>query len=108
MIYNVYCMKDEKVEFSPNLVCNIEDERAINDFALAMYHFHDKMFAHPEDYSLYHVGTFDTSNGSFISCEPRFLMHGLHAFDRAKQYMKNRKSEEIKNDRNMETETSRT
>lgn len=78
MIYNLYCVKDEKVEFQSDLVSHINDELAVHSFGSSLVHS-SPVFGRFEDYSLYCVGTFDSSSGIVTNCEPRFITHGLNA-----------------------------
>lgn len=107
MIYNVYCVKDEKVEFQAGLFLAHNDELAIHSFASGFVNT-NPAFGRFEDYSLYCVGTYDTSIGSIVPHEPRFVIHGLNARNSAIERLKklNLESEVLNNDNgNLATET---
>ena len=109
MIYNVYCVKDEKVEFQAGLFLANNDELAIHSFGSGFVDS-NPVFGRFEDYSLYCVGTYDTSTGFIVPYEPRFVIHGLNARNSAIERLKklNLESEVIPDVTNMETETNRT
>lgn len=78
MKYNVYCLKDEKVQFFPSLVCDIDDENAIRNVSLSFAKV-PITFGRPADYSLYRIGSFDTETGAFVSIDHVFLINGESA-----------------------------
>lgn len=84
MMYSVYAVKDEKVEFNSILSCSISVELAIHSFGSSLVNV-DPVIGRIEDYSLYFLGYFNTKTGEFESCEPKYVISGLHAYEKAKQ-----------------------
>ena len=70
MIMNVYSIYDKAVQaymrpfFMP---ADGAAQRAFTDLVEDKSH---EMSKHPEDYSLFRIGSFDDSNGSLDRCEP--------------------------------------
>ena len=64
MIYGLYAMRDIRTGFlSPAL--DLSDASAIRNFEHAVAHNDDSLFfSHPEDYSLYKVGEYDSNTGT--------------------------------------------
>ena len=87
MIYNVYCVKDEKVEFQAGLFPAHNDELATHSFGSGLVNS-NPTFGRFEDYSLYCVGTYDTATGSIVPHVPRFVIHGLNARNSAIERLK--------------------
>lgn len=129
MKYNVYCLKDEKVQFFANLVCDVDDENAIRNFSLSIAKF-PITFGRPADYSLYRIGFFDTDTGKLVTSDHVFLINGESARQQGIEILRKAELEAKKerefidklhsmceqcndkeaesDDRDMETETSRT
>lgn len=79
MIFSVCAVRDRAVNgygqpiFVPHLgaaVRSFQDECNRSESAL---------HAHPEDYDLYSIGTFDDSNAKLEACEPVMLITGKQA-----------------------------
>lgn len=106
MIYNLYCVKDEKVEFEPYVIPQPNDDLAIHSFGSSLVNTNPS-FGRFEDYGLYCLGSIDTATGKLTPCEPRFIIHGLNAREKAITRIKflNLESEVLENDSNMETES---
>lgn len=62
MIYGIYCIRDSKTGFlTPTADQN--DQTAMRNFAHASMQKDTLFFSHPQDYSLFRVGTFDSESG---------------------------------------------
>lgn len=72
MIFNVYSIKDSKVGYlTPTFEVN--DQVAMRNFAHAVKNSESILNSHPNDFSLYCIGEFDSISG-LISCgEKHFL-----------------------------------
>lgn len=66
MIYGLYAMRDIRTGFlSP--VLDMSDASAIRNFEHAVEHNDDSLFfSHPEDYSLFKVGEYDSNTGTVV------------------------------------------
>lgn len=67
MIYSIYSIRDLKTGFlQPTL--DINDASAIRNFEHAVLHHEDSLFfSHPEDYSLFYLGSFDSETGEILA-----------------------------------------
>lgn len=75
MIVNVYAVKDDKHEYwTPSFEAN--DETAYRNFAHTILTSKSVMTTFKKDFSLYKIGTYDTSNGLINSCIPELIAHG--------------------------------
>lgn len=74
MIYNVYAMHDRCTGFlSPTLELN--DDAALRHFEHALSQPVSDLFStHPEDFSLYCIGSYDTNKGSLDPLVPVVLV----------------------------------
>jgi hypothetical protein len=83
MIYNIYAMRDELTGFLPPTY-DINDAAAMRNFRVAILRSSDSIHYMPSDYSLYHLGVFDSDTGKLMVDEvPTFLMRGESAADSA-------------------------
>ena len=83
MIYNIYAMRDELTGFLPPTY-DINDAAAMRNFRVAILRSSDSIHYMPSDYSLYHLGVFDSDTGKLMVDEvPTFLMRGEPAADSA-------------------------
>lgn len=83
MIYNIYAMRDELTGFLPPTY-DINDAAAMRNFRVAILRSSDSIHYMPSDYSLYHLGVFDSDTGKLMVDEvPTFLMRGELAADSA-------------------------
>lgn len=74
MVYGVYAIRDAKVGFlSPTV--EINDEIARRNFENAILNAdHSLFFTHPDDFSFYRLGSFNSDSGLFeASPLPEFL-----------------------------------
>lgn len=92
MKYNIYAYKDEKVQFLPNVICDIDDENAIRQVCVAFAKV-PITFGRPADYSLYRIGSFDTETGVLTPCEHVFLINGESARLRGIEILKEAEKE---------------
>lgn len=78
MIYQVFTVKDLKADaFAPPFFLH-RAEVAVRTFADALHDVTHPMHAHPEDYVLYTIGSFDDELGKLIPLDqPRMLVNGL-------------------------------
>lgn len=76
MIYPVYCVRDNKVGFQPQLLLEHSNESAKRGFAYAINN-EGLMNYSPKDFDLYKVGTFDTEKGKIESCVPEIITQGF-------------------------------
>lgn len=79
MIYKVFSVKDLKAAaFAPPFFLHRE-EVALRTFRDAVADPSHPMHAHPEDYELYVVGTFDDETGILSAVDtPVFLVRGMN------------------------------
>lgn len=69
MKYSVYVIRDLKVGFmSPTVDHN--DASAIRNFEHAVKNTSSLMNSHPEDYTLYRIGEFDSESGMIDGYQP--------------------------------------
>ena len=69
MIYGLYSIKDAKTSFML-VTLDVNNASAIRNFEHAVRQPDSLLRSHPNDYSLYHVGDFDTDSGHLIPCFP--------------------------------------
>ncbi|ALS03459.1 VP5 [Gokushovirus WZ-2015a] len=62
MIYGLYAVKDAKSTYMPCIV-DYNDASAVRNFEHAVQSPESLMRSHPNDYSLFKVGTFDNETG---------------------------------------------
>lgn len=73
MKYGVYVIRDQRTSFmTPTFDFN--DQSAIRNFEHAMGQANSLMNSHSEDYSVYRIGTYDTSTGMIVSEESPVLV----------------------------------
>lgn len=74
MIYNVYCMRDDKTGFlSPTVDTN--HLTAARNFENAIMQGQGVLFTHADDFRLYCIGEFDTESGQLIPHAVPGLVH---------------------------------
>lgn len=73
MIYGLYAIKDAKSTFMP---CNadLNDACAIRNFEHAVRQPDSLLRSHPNDYSLFKVGTYDNVGGYIDSIDPPVML----------------------------------
>lgn len=71
---NVYSIRDVHTGFL-NPTFEVSDAVAKRNFAHAVLAVPDSLFtSHPDDYSLYRIGEFDTDSGSIVGFAPPALV----------------------------------
>lgn len=76
MIYGIYSIKDAKTGYLPPTF-DINDLSAMRNFEHACQNPDSLFFTHPQDYTLYCIGSFDTDSGNldhFDYNQPKYLM----------------------------------
>lgn len=79
MIYPVYCVKDNKVGFQPNLLIEQNDSSAVRGFSYAINN-EGLMNYSPADFDLYKIGSFNVVSGIFESGIPELVVSGSSVF----------------------------
>uniref|UniRef100_A0AAU8B6U0 Nonstructural protein n=3 Tax=unclassified Microvirus TaxID=338099 RepID=A0AAU8B6U0_9VIRU len=80
MVYGVYVIRDQRTSFlTPTFDYN--DASAMRNFEHALQQKESLMFSHPEDYSLYKIGTYDTDKGVISPQLNKLLVDGNSLFD---------------------------
>lgn len=78
MKHNVYCVKDTLVNQCFPPVTGDSDAAMIRSFGDSVLKGDTPISAHPEDYCLLKVGTFDTESGLLVSPDcPHVLCHAI-------------------------------
>lgn len=77
----IMAIKDERTEFNAPFTSKTVQE-AERQFATIVKDKDTLVGQFPEDYSLWHLGNYDTMKGTIIPCEPELLI-------RAKELVKN-------------------
>lgn len=76
MIYNVYAIQDACVGFlTPSFDFN--DGSAKRNFAHAMRNSQSLFNSHPQDFSLYRIGAYDSDVGVIDGCTPEKICDGV-------------------------------
>lgn len=75
MIVKCYAVLDAKISDFHLAIFDIKDEGAIRQFADAVNDKQTKWNRHPEDYSLWHIGEFDTTKGLLSGTLPNNLVN---------------------------------
>ncbi len=79
MIYQVCCIRDRATDSfgQPIFVAHVgAAERSFRDEVNSPNKENNNLAAHPEDFELYHLGSFDTDTGLFDTVRPRMLLVG--------------------------------
>lgn len=74
MIINIYSIKDNVAGFLQPTY-SLYEPQALRDFSFALNQ-PGLMNFKPEDYSLWHVGKFDTETGEITGVVPKLIVHG--------------------------------
>lgn len=75
MIYPIFCMKDELVGFmTPTLDQN--EASALRNFRHAIASTDGVLHTHPDNFSLWFLGTFNNETGELLPDSPQLLMRG--------------------------------
>lgn len=72
MKYNIYALHDDLIGYL-NICLDQNDEVAKRNFATACKRPECAMFANPNDFKLFCVGTFDSESGENVPCIPRLV-----------------------------------
>lgn len=75
MIYPIYCVRDNKVGFQPQMLVEQNDASAMRGFKYAV-NAEGLMNYSPSDFDLYKIGEFDTEKGSLVPCIPVNICSG--------------------------------
>lgn len=79
MIYPIYCIRDNKVGFQPQLLLESSDVAASRGFSYAINNEGLMNYA-PSDFDLYKVGEFDTEKGTITPVLPSLVVSGSSVF----------------------------
>lgn len=78
MILNIYAVHDKKALCYLNMFYRSHDGEALRSFADDIAEPKCPFAKHPEDYSLFKLGTVDTNSGEIIGCQvPKFISDAL-------------------------------
>lgn len=73
MKYSIYSIRDDLTGFlTPTFEVN--DAVAMRNFSYAVERDDSLLSSHPQDYSFYHIGYFDSDTGCFESIQPPNLI----------------------------------
>lgn len=76
MLLNIYCIFDEKAgAYAPPIFLQ-KDGMALRAFEDEVNNDRSRIHAHPEDYSLYKLGSFNDESGKIDSNIPEFMVKG--------------------------------
>lgn len=79
MKYPVYCVKDNKAGFQPNLLIEQNDASAVRGFSYAINN-EGLMNYSPNDFDLFKLGSFDVETGMFESSVPELVVSGSSVY----------------------------
>lgn len=79
MKYPVYCVKDNKAGFQPNLLIEQNDASAVRGFSYAINN-EGLMNYSPNDFDLFKIGLFDVETGMFDSLIPELVVSGSSVY----------------------------
>ena len=81
MILSMYCIRDRATDSFGNPMFLISHGQAIRSFTDEVNRAaaDNTIYAHPDDYDLYHLGTYDTSQGEFTPIKPTMILVGKSA-----------------------------
>lgn len=77
MIVKCYAVLDAKIADFHLAIFDLKHEGAMRQFSDAVNDKQTKWNRHPEDYSLWYVGEFDTSKGKLEGAVPESLVNGV-------------------------------
>lgn len=79
MIYGVYSIRDIKTGFMTPTI-EVNDDAAARNFYHAVSNSDGILFTYASDFSLYHIGGFDSDDGTLLPQHPPVLVaEGSHA-----------------------------
>lgn len=76
MKYGIYCIRDAKTTFLTPTV-DLNDQSAMRNFAHATMQSNNLFNSHPQDYSLFRIGTFDSESGIIEPIVPEHIAEGV-------------------------------
>lgn len=75
MILGIYVMRDQRTSYmTPSF--DMTDQAAIRNFEAAMSRTESLLHTHPQDFSLYKIGEYDTLTAMISADTPRLLVDG--------------------------------
>lgn len=80
MKYPLYCVRDNKVGFQPQILVEQNDASAIRGFSFAIDNPQGIMNYSPADFDLFKIGDFDVDTGKIESCVPENVCSGYSVF----------------------------
>lgn len=81
MILNMYCIRDRATDSFGNPMFLMSHGQAIRSFTDEVNRAatDNTIYAHPDDYDLYHLGEYDTVQGEFKPIKPSMILVGKSA-----------------------------
>ena len=81
MILNMYCIRDRATDSFGNPMFLMSHGQAIRSFTdeINRSASDNTIYAHPDDYDLYHLGEYDTAQGEFKPIKPAMILVGKSA-----------------------------
>lgn len=73
----VYAIYDSKGESYSNLLLFANEALAVRSFKDSVNNVESVMFNNPEDFTLFHVGTWDMGNGKLVGCDKSSVKNGV-------------------------------
>lgn len=83
MISQMYVIRDLQAEAAMKPLLFEREAIAVRQFELSLVAKDNPFAASPEDYSLYHIGTYDDETMFLEACDPRRVVSGLEALRNA-------------------------
>lgn len=80
MTYPVYCIRDQKVGFQPQIIVEVSDQSAIRGFSYSINGNQGIMNYSPADFDLFKIGEFDTETGKIDSVIPVNICSGISVY----------------------------
>ena len=71
MKYPLYCIRDIKVGFQPQILVEQNDATAVRGFSFAVNNPEGLMNYSPADFELFKIGEFEVETGKIIPCVPQ-------------------------------------
>lgn len=72
MVIDVYAIHDSCLGYSMPILRD-NDAVATRAFEYDVVQENSPYSLHPEHFKLFHIGTYNTDDGSIVSCEPRYI-----------------------------------
>lgn len=80
MKYPLYCIRDNKVGFQPQILVEQNNATAIRGFSFAINNPSGMMNYSPSDFELFKIGDFDIDTGKIDVCIPENICSGVSVF----------------------------